>query len=481
VSPREMQLGSWKPFDALHGVDPALQAALRSREARQAKTTSGSGIEPTAFMPYPEITIPVISEAHRRAWSTGWVDRKCDIDMRQAMLDPHWQSVLRIRNSGVFKAPFRILPRSSTPLGLLVCAAVRAAWERLDGFRSSMGELGVQATAGFSCAELSWGDARLTIPVGKRWISVDSEIINGLEQVYPRNFAFDLVTDRPYLCMGPGRHVDIQEPGLQKFLFVRAVGSGPTRYRGAGWANAYMSYLGGLSLERFAIVIETFGTSVVYLNRDSEGFLSDAEHQHALSILENIGTGLPQILPSRYGRLDKLEVPGNLAPLHGQMIGIVKAEQSKLALSSTLQMEVGNVGSYAASNTHRDQQTDTQIVDAVLYAEALRTQPFLWLCEANAERWAAVFSRFVPGGCTPAAVIAEVPFCEFYVSDETPTERLAVFQGAKALGVQVDPEQVRDELRLRAPMPDMLTEDAEPQPPQPQGFGLNTSPPEQQP
>ena len=172
----EHNLGSWKPFDALHSVDPALQAAMRSQEARRAKTTSGAGIQPTALMPYPEITLRSISQAQQRAWTTGWVDSKCDLDLRQQMLDSHWQSVLRIRNAGVFKAPFRILPRSSTPLGLLVAAAVRASWERLDGFRSAMGNLGVQAVAGFACAEAAWGEAKIRIPVGKRWITVDSEV-----------------------------------------------------------------------------------------------------------------------------------------------------------------------------------------------------------------------------------------------------------------------------------------------------------------
>ena len=57
VSPREGNLGRWKPFDALHGVNPKLQAALRDAEARRSKTTSGAGMEPAALAPYPEITL----------------------------------------------------------------------------------------------------------------------------------------------------------------------------------------------------------------------------------------------------------------------------------------------------------------------------------------------------------------------------------------------------------------------------------------
>ena len=106
--------------------------------------------------------------------------------------------------------------------------------------------------------------------------------------------------------IGKRADVDITEAGLQKFLYIKSVGDGAARQRGYGWASDWLCYLGGLSLERFSIVIETFGTSVVYLNRDSEGFLTDTEHAHALSILENIGTGQPEVIPSRYGKLDKL-------------------------------------------------------------------------------------------------------------------------------------------------------------------------------
>ena len=49
------------------------------------------------------------------------------------------------------------------------------------------------------------------------------------------------------------------------------------------------------------------------------------------------------------------------------------------------------------------------------------------------------------------------------VSDETPSQRVQVFTSAKALGVELDVEQVRVRLQPRAPMPDAeLRRDKEP-------------------
>lgn len=454
ISPQEQALGIWKPFDALHGVDPRLQNAIRDPGARRAKTTSGAGIEPTAFAPYPELTLATIAEAQRRAHRTGWCDRKADVDERYGRDDSHVRAVHKKLCAWAYKAPLRVRSSSASVLSGLVAAGVRAALDQLDGLTSSVGELGVVARAGYGCAEVVWKDYDLSIPVGSgRSVRVQSEIVGSLEQVYPRNIVFDIVNDRPFLTMGPGHYIEIQEPGLQKFLFQRGPEDGPTRFRGYGWANAPLSYLGGLTLEKFGILIETFGLAVPYLQRnDGEGYLTDPEHDHALAILERLGTGQPEVIPNKYGELKHSPVPTNLAPLHTQMLGFVKTEQSKLITGQTLAVEIGAVGSQAAASVHADGLVDTQCVYATLQAEALRSQVVRWILEVNAERWAAAFSRFVPGGCTPADVIAELPIIEWILSEETTTQRLAVFQGVKGLGYELDEEQVRAELRVLAPM-----------------------------
>lgn len=474
ASAKELNLGHWKPFDALHSVSPRLTAELRSQESRYGKTSSGAGMEPYAFAfgNMAQITPLFIASTQRRATSTGWVDRKIDLDTRFCRDDSHVRGIDNVRRSSMYRAPIRIGPRNkNSALSILVANAVRACVEQMDGFRSSLGELAVHGMTGFSCGELVWRPGvQLRVPAGKRQITVKSEVISSIEPVSPRNFAFDLTTDLPYLCMGPGEYVAVREPGLQKFMFVK--GDGPasmlTRFRGWGWANGWLSYLGALPLEKLVIVVETFGVPTPYLQRNDAGMVTDAESEKALQVLAEIGTGRPAVIPGRLGELKHSPVPTNLAPLHAQMIGIVRSEQSKNILSSTLQTEIGGVGSYAAAGVHEGQETKIEIVDAVVQAEALRSQPFRWLCEVNASAWASAFAPYIPGGCTPLDILNELPLVEFYIGDETPKERLEVFTAAKQLGVEADPEQIREEARIRAPLPELeLLEPEQPGKPAP--------------
>lgn len=453
VSPAEMNLGVWKPYTGTHNVSETATAALRSREARRAKTTSGVGQEPLSYAPMPEITLGVIADAQRLAHRTGWVNRKCDIDERYRRDDSHVKGVDRKLRGWCYKAPLRVRARSASALSGLVAAAVRASLDQIDGLTSSVGELGVVACAGFSCAELVWRDCFLSVPIGGgRSVKVPSEIVSSLEQVYPRNFAFDIIDDRAFLCLGVNQHVEVAQPGLQKFMFVRGPEDGPTRFRGYGWANEWLSYLAGLTLEKFGTLVEVFGLSTPYLQRSADGFLTDDEHAHALDILARLGTAEPDIIPSRYGELKHSPVPAGLAPIHTQMLGYCRTEQSKLVLGSTLSVEIGSNGSYAAADVHADGVVDTQRIYATLIAEALRSQVVRWLLEVNAQCWAVAFSQYVPGGCSPDDIVAEIPFIEWVLSDETPGQRLAIFQGVKNLGYQLDEEQVRTECRVLAPL-----------------------------
>jgi hypothetical protein len=461
IPPREHNLGAWSAFNGLHAVNAATQAALRTPEARGARTTSGAGIEPLAYAPFPEITLPVIAEAEARCDRLGWCDRKIDIDRRLLRGDSHLRSVDRIRRAPVFTAPFRFIPRSSSPAHVLICAAVQAAWDHCDGFISSMGEAGVAAGQGFALQEAVWRDfgmptTMLSVPVGGgRFARVQSAVISSLAPVLNRNVAFDPVTDRPYVVMGAGHYVDAQEEGLQKFvLFKGDLGDGVTRDAGYQWSTHVHSYLSGMSLSRWAVVIETWGTSSPILITDDTGNPTDDQIERAVEALEAIGTGEPAILSTRAGKLDFTPVPSGLAPLHAQILGYLAAEKSKAVLSATLQVESSQsgVGSFAMANTHLQQQISTSIIDAQLRAEALHSQPLKWICEANAETWARVLGQYIPGGLTPREVVDGVPFCEWVISDETPQQRLATFAGAKQqLSLDVDEDQVRQELRVRKP------------------------------
>lgn len=452
----EKNLGVWQPVEAMRPVNDAAVGAMRSRDARYAHTTAGAGQEPVGYAPYPEITLPVIANAQRMAHRTGWVIRKADIDTRFLRDDSHLGAVDRKLRGWAYKAPFRVRPRSATALAYLTAAAVRAAFEQLDGFTSAIDELGSMACHGFAVGELVWREAALSIPVGGgRVTRLPLEIVASVKEVYQRNLAFDIVDDSAWLCLGVNNHVPIVDELAQKFVHVAGPGAGPVRFRGYGWANEWLSYLGGMTLEKFGTLVEIFGLATPFLQRDESGnggFLSDAEHAHALQILEDLGKAQPAIIPARYGKLDHSPVPSGLAPIHQSMLGYIKTEQSKMVLGSTLAVEIGAVGSQAAATVHADGLVDTQRIYASRTAEAMRSQVARWFLQANAERLAAALSRYVPGGCSPGDVEAELPILEWIISDETPAQRVAVFQSVKNLGYELDEEQVRAESGVLAPL-----------------------------
>jgi len=458
LSPQEKNLGTWQPFSGMHSENKDLTAQIASPEYRRARVTSGAGQEPYSMQPQPELTLSQIAQAQRNCDLSGWTYRKVDIDARYLRGDSHVQCCDRIRRSVYATAPFRITPKNGTPLAILVASAVRSCLDEVDGFASTAMELAGIGLYGYSVGELIWGERRINIPVGNGSVTVESEIITSVEHVYQRNIAFDLVNDSAWLNMGQG-FVPIT-PASQKFLFVKGSGDAPTRWRGYGWANQFLSYLGGLSVEKWGILCETYGVSTAYLSTPGAGFLSDEDHDHALGVMSDIGKGRPAVVPSKYGEVKLTPVPSGIAPMHGMLLGYIKAEQAKLILSSTLQVEIGGVGSYAAATTHKDQQTATQKLDASLIADAIRCQPIRWLVEVNAVRWAVAFSRFAP--CSPDDILALIPRVEWVISDETTTQRLAIFQGVKGLGIALDEAQVREELGVRAPIGGTFPSDASP-------------------
>lgn len=450
-------VGMWKPFSGNHPENKQAAAVVVRPESKydQIFTGIGQDLYAYSFPNLSEITLPAIAEYHRRATVQGWTDRKADLDARFVREDSHVRGLDAIRRSRLATSPFRIAPSSSRPLAILVANAVREAFGKIENFRSTCAELGVFGMSGYAVGELVWREGvTLHVPVGGGSVAIQGcEVIRKIAPIPPRAIAFDIVDDSAHLVLGPGSHVPVDD--CDKFLYIRGDGpaSLPTRFRGWSWSNAWLSYLAALPLERLSIVVETFGVPTPYLERSDSRALTDDENQHALELLEAHGTGRPAMIPRSLGELKHSPVPQGLAPLHAQMLAIVRSEQSKNILSSTLQTEIGGNGSYSAAQVHEGQETKIVRLDSVVLCEAL-TRTLRHIAAANAERWAAAFARYVPG-ITPADIVEAAPFCSMTISDETPSQRVQVFVAAKGLGVELDMEQVREELQLRAPMPSL--------------------------
>ncbi len=456
--------GMAKGYRGMLTIDERQQSLISSMLAQYERVSSAAGWAPPLTVPMPEVDIPYIAGVHSRTDRIGQTDWKADLDSRVLRYDEHLQSVDRIRRAAVFKAPIRIKPANSTPLAVLVANGVRAILDNADGLASSLGELGMANGSGFAVSEVIWRQRRVRIPIdATRAVTVLAETVASLESVHNRHLAFDIVTDRPYLRMSNG-FVDIQRAidgrALRKFVFHKGFGDGPARSRGFQYAAHYLYYLTGLSVEKWAIVVSTYGVSTPYLSFDEEmgGDLLPEDIADAEGTLCDIGKGSPRILRKAWGDVKTSPVPSGMYDVHEAIIGYLNAQKSKLVVSNTLTQEMGGQGSYNASSTHGDQQIDTQQIDLTLMGESLRTQLCRFIVEKNAKTFAAAFSTYVAGGCTPEDVRASAPKLEIEVNPSlSQPDRLKMFIDGRNAGIDLDEDQIREECSFRAPIGELPT------------------------
>lgn len=462
---------AWRGFNGYYNRDEQQQKLLSSEAALYNRVTSAAGWIPSSQAPMPELTPRYIAQAHAKADLTGICDLKADLDHRMLKYDSKFQSSDRIRRSAVFQAPITFSPKNSTPLAVLVCNAVRATVDELDGFTSALGEMGICNVSGFALQEAVWKPRRLRVVVNATTaVSVVSQTVESLEPVHGRNVGFNVVTDQPLLRMGNG-WVDplknVAGQPLHKFIFHRGYGDGHARQRGYGFCGHYLYFLTGLGVNRFSVVAETYGVSTPYLLVPGADEVQPEEYAQADNFLIKLGKGKPAYLDAKWGELKQTETPSGLVPIWQALLGYLDAQKAQLIVSNTLSQEMGGVGSYNAASTHADQQLATQRIDCSLIAGTLRSQLLRYILQLNARVWAAAFSPFV-GGCSPADIIACCPQMKIEVKPElTQVERLKMFIDAEQHGWKVDEDQVRAECSLHAPMAADPAPDAAPTAPTP--------------
>ena len=215
VSPAEMNLGMWKPYSGTHVVNEAATAALRSREAGGPRRPQARGRNPKHGADARDHAGDDRGCSAARA-SNGWVNRKCDIDERYRRDDSHVKGIDRKLRGWCYKAPLRVRARSSSALsGLVAAGSARRARPDRRAYVVRR-RAGRRRECGLLLRGAGVADCFLSIPIGGgRSVKVPSEIVSSLEQVYPRNFAFDIIDDRAFLCLGANQHVEVCQPGLQ--------------------------------------------------------------------------------------------------------------------------------------------------------------------------------------------------------------------------------------------------------------------------
>jgi 2'-5' RNA ligase len=473
IPPQDMEeAGNPALRAAYHGhiiIDERQQSLVSSQMAEYTRVTSAAGWTPIGTEMLPELTPMYIGSVHGRTDRTGWCDNLDDLTRRCLRYDEHLQSVDRIRRTAVFDAPVRVKPCNSTQLAVLVANAVRAIVDDVDGFTSTLGELGYANASGFAVSEIIYRPRRIRVAIDARTaVTIDAKCIASMEPVSNRNVVWDIVSDRPYLRMGGGV-IDLQRAvdgrALRKFVLHKGFGDGPTRSRGYQYAAHYLTQMTGMTVGKWAVILSTYGLSTPYLSFDEESGadLLPEDIADAEDTLSDLGNGVGRILRKAWGEVKTTPVPTGMYDLHQAILGYLNSQKSKLVVSNTLTQEMGSqVGSYNASSTHSDQQLATQRMDAAMMSETLRTQLVRFLVDKNAEAFARAFSPYIVGGCTPADVRACAPRIVIEVNPKlSQPERLKMFLDVKGAGIEIDPDQLREETGIRpAANPTFATEQA---------------------
>lgn len=438
------------------------QRVLGSRDALYGRAFGKTGPGPLYFNRNFEITIERIARVHSEVEQIGWTWNKADLDQRLLREEAHLRQADRSIRVRILNAPLRFKPAGHGRLAALVCNAVEATFDQLDGFKRSAAEILVAMGTGYGLQEVVYRPRTIRIPVAKDLsLGVPTETIHRLDMIPGRSVLFDVVTDRPWVMQGeaPGHEVDpFEDPetgaATHKAVLLTdiALTGEPIRMRGYQFAAHLLGYLKGLAWERGGITLENYGVATPYAEFDATVMNpTDEQWERARRAAEDVGKGAPAVMHGF--KIGTTPIPPSLAAIHQQFIGMINAEFSKLVTSQTLAMETGGVGSYNASDTHADQQELVQQYWAQLLADAYRSQLVRYLLDLNAEAWARAFAPYCPGElCTPDAIRACAPYLYWQIRRrETRTDRLKQFIDSKNAGWAPDEQQVYDEMDFRRP------------------------------
>ena len=153
------------------------------------------------------------------------------------------------------------------------CRRVRAALDQIDGLTSSVGELGVVAVRASPvrswCGETAFCPFRSAAGVRSRCRARSSHRWNRCTRAILPSTSSTIGPFCAWVRTSTSRSVSRACRSSCSFVVPR---TGLLVFRGYGWANEWLSYLAGLTLEKFGTLVEVFGLSTPFLQRSQDGF-----------------------------------------------------------------------------------------------------------------------------------------------------------------------------------------------------------------
>ncbi len=450
----------WHVSNIKEIVDQGQQRLIATKQARRGRVFSLTGPTPSSYENTQALTLGYIARVRSQVQRSGWMLERADLDSRLMREDYQLQQADRSRRAAFYKARHVLSPRDGSRLAYLVCNAVTAVVDDIDGFQTSFAGFGVANGSGVCMLDIAYKPAKIRVVTGRNQsILIDSEGVQGLYPIPNRALVYDLDTDdSPYVLQGSYNPINplylpgdpdagIPDEPLRKVLYHRHAGDGPPRRRGYMEAAHILCYLKSLSIDKLGAMVEEFSLPTPYLQNPVENNVTDEDEDSAHEALVDLGKGKPAVIPAVYGELKFSPSPTSFLPVHQIAISTIDAALSKLITSQTLAFESNGTGSFALGNVHSDQQDSVQAVDLNLAADTERTQLIRYILDFNAETWARAFAPYCPGEeCSPDAIRACLPRVRWTLNRSVdPPARLKMFIDAKAEGLLIAEDQVYSE------------------------------------
>jgi phage gp29-like protein len=454
---RTVQMGAVSPPPAVPGTDrgfgsyppvdttSATVKAANSPEALRGRISYTAGPTLTRYSTYPAdgISAEMIKSAQKSA-DLGYPRLQAEMYEQIIEADAHLRGVAKARIYEVSGKPHRIQPRNESPLAVAVAKFCRAAIDEIDGFDSDVDDLLWANGNGYAASEIVWGFGRLRFPVDKaRSVTINALAPRSLDWVHAKHFEFDAITDEPYLVLNPSR---IRLPP-HKFVFHGAADTGFYERRGYMrpcvrlYAAKAWALRDWLLYEALFAVPQITGT---YPN-DREEYEEQRDVYQAM--MRDWGKSVPAFIPDDIEfKITTAQSGGNATSVQGAILGYCNQEISKLVQGETLTTEVGNVGAYAATETHADVRHAFVRSDARKLAGTLHDQLLSSIVELNVGVLATAL------GASPEDILRAVPLIKWSIDRETsPSQRIDNLIKLANAGVPIGLDQVYDEAGVEPP------------------------------
>jgi hypothetical protein len=433
--------------DKARGGSSDTARALWSPEAWFGRTTYGAGPSPTRYSSYVAAGLEP-----QTIWSTQiqrnngyphlWVELLEDVIER----DGHLGGVIDTRRQSVADKPFRVhSARRGDPVADTVARITERVIDKCQNFDQAVEDLLSASAYGYAISEIVWAWARVRFPLPNgNTATVMLKVPQTIEWVHWKHLRFDRNTDEPYLWLQSGGEQPIPP---HKFVFHAASGTGLVERRGFMGSCVWLSAAKRWSERDWLVYAKLFGIPQILAQYPEGTEEYDKHRTKYVQFLKDWGEGIPALLPDDLKVNISREPAGRSNDLHGAIIGWANAEISKRVLGSTLTVEMGGQGSWAAADTHRDAPYMRSRADAKKLAGTLRRDLLTSIIEVNLQEIATAT------GFSPDSLLESAARCSWRIEKEmSPRDRQAIIEGAvNELGCEVDEEQYRDEMGLDAP------------------------------